>query len=112
RVLKLEGNPKSSINSGKMCGLGQAGVQAHYNPDRIREPLLRNGDRGEAITWEKALELINEKVGGVNAENIAFLTGGVSGHVKALLKNYLDALGTGHHYVYEAVAPSIVRAAN
>lgn len=112
RVLKLEGNPKSSINNGKMCGLGQAGVQAHYNPDRIREPLLRNGDKGEAITWEKALELINEKVGGVKAENVAFLTGGVSGHVKALLKNYLDALGSGHHYVYEAVAPSIMRAAN
>ncbi|CAH1087845.1 molybdopterin-containing oxidoreductase family protein [Candidatus Nitrotoga sp. 1052] len=112
RVLKLEGNPKSSINNGKMCGLGQAGVQAHYNPDRIREPLLRNGDKGEAITWEKALGLINEKVGGVKAENVAFLTGGVSGHVKALLKNYLDALGSGHHYVYEAVAPSIMRAAN
>ena len=112
RVLKLEGNPKSPINNGKMCGLGQAGVQAHYNPDRIREPLLRNGDKGEAITWEKALELINAKIGGVKAENIAFLTGGVSGHVKALLKNYLDALGSGHHYVYEAVAPSIMRAAN
>jgi molybdopterin-containing oxidoreductase family iron-sulfur binding subunit len=95
-----------------MCGLGQAGVQAHYNPDRIREPLLRTGDKGEAITWEKALALINEKVGGVKAENVAFLTGGVSGHVKALLKNYLDALGSGHHYVYEAVAPSIMRAAN
>jgi len=112
RVLKLEGNPKSPINNGKMCGLGQAGVQAHYNPDRIREPLLRNGDKGEAITWEKALALINEKVGGVKAENVAFLTGGVSGHVKALLKNYLDALGSGHHYVYEAVAPSVVRVAN
>lgn len=112
RVLKLEGNPKSPINNGKMCGLGQAGVQAHYNPDRIREPLLRNGDRGEAITWEKALTLISEKVGGVKAENVAFLTGGVSGHVKALLKNYLDAIGSGHHYVYEAVAPSVMRAAN
>ncbi|CAH1904376.1 putative menaquinol oxidoreductase complex ACIII, molybdopterin-binding subunit ActB1 [Candidatus Nitrotoga sp. HW29] len=112
RVLKLEGNPKSPTSVGKMCGLGQAGVQAHYNPDRIREPLLRNGDKGEAITWEKALALINEKIGGVKAENIAFLTGGVSGHVKVLLKNYLDALGSGHHYVYEAVAPSIMRAAN
>ncbi|MCX7195446.1 MAG: molybdopterin-dependent oxidoreductase [Proteobacteria bacterium] len=112
RVLKLEGNPKSPINNGKMCGLGQAGVQAHYNPDRIREPLLRSGDKGETITWEKAMALINEKVGGVKAENVAFLTGGVSGHVKALLKNYLDALGSGHHYVYEAVAPSIMRAAN
>lgn len=112
RVLKLEGNPKSPINNGKLCGLGQAGVQAHYNPDRIREPLLRNGDKGEVISWEKALQLVNEKIGGASPESIAFLTGGISGHVKVLLRNYLDALGSGHHYVYEAIAPSIVRAAN
>jgi molybdopterin-containing oxidoreductase family iron-sulfur binding subunit len=34
RVLKVEGNPDSGINRGKTCGLGQAGVQHHYNPDR------------------------------------------------------------------------------
>ena len=95
-----------------MCGLGQAGVQAHYNPDRVREPLLRNGDKGEAITWEKALQLVNEKVASANPGSVAFLTGGVSGHVKVLLKNYLDAIGSDRHYVYEAVAPSVVRAAN
>lgn len=112
RVLKLEGNAASPINHGKMCGLGQAGVQAHYNPDRIREPMLRNGNQGETLTWEKALSLINEKLGGVKGEEVAFLTGGVSGHAKVLLKNYLDALGSKNHYAYEAVSPSVVRAAN
>ena len=112
RVLKLEGNASSDLNHGKMCGLGQAGVQAHYNPDRVREPLLRNGDKGEAIAWDKALGLINEKLAGVKGEEIAFLTGGVSGHVKVLLNNYLEALGTKNHYSYEAVSPSVVRAAN
>lgn len=112
RVLKLEGNAASAINRGKLCGLGQAGVQAHYNPDRVREPLLRNGDKGEAITWEKALGLINEKLNGVKGDEVAFLTGGVSGHVKVLLKNYLEALGSKNHYAYEAVAPSVVRASN
>jgi len=112
RVLKVEGNPASTINRGKTCGLGQAGVQAHYNPDRIREPLLRNGNKGEAITWDKALGLIGEKLNGVKGDEIAFLTGGVSGHSKVLLSNYLEALGSKNHYAYEAVAPSVVRAAN
>ncbi len=112
RVLKLEGNLESSINRGKMCGLGQAGVQAHYNPDRVHEPLLRNGDKSEIITWDKALGLINDKLNGIKGEEVAFLTGGISGHVKVLLKNYLDALGSRNHYAYEAVAPSVVRAAN
>ena len=112
RVLKLEGNANSVINHGKMCGLGQAGVQAHYNPDRVREPLLRNGSKGEVIAWDKALGLINEKLTGVKGDEIAFLTGGVSGHVKVLLKNYMEAVGSKNHYAYEAVAPSVVRAAN
>ena len=112
RVLKLEGNADSPINHGKMCGLGQAGVQAHYNPDRVREPLLRNGDKGETLPWDKALALINDKLGGVKGEQIAFLSGTVSGHTKVLLNNYLDALGSKNHYVYEAVSPAVVRAAN
>lgn len=112
RVLKLEGNPDSTINKGKMCGLGQAGVQHHYNPDRVREPLLRNGNKGETISWDKAYALIAEKLAGVQGEEIAFLSGGVSGHLKALLGNYLDSLGTKNHFVYEAVAPGVVRAAN
>src|ERR1035437_5393845 len=112
RVLKLEGNPDSGINKGKLCGLGQAGVQHHYNPDRVREPLLRNGDKGETITWEKAYALISEKLNAVQGEEIAFLSGGVSGHLKVLLGNYLDSLGTKNHFVYEAVAPAVLRAAN
>lgn len=112
RVLKLDGNPDSAINRGKTCGLGQAGVQHHYNPDRVREPLLRKGGQGEAITWEKAYALIAEKLNGVSGEEIAFLTGGVSGHLKVLLGNYLDSFGCKNHFAYEAIAPAVLRAAN
>jgi len=112
RVLKLEGNPASAINNGRMCGLGQAGVQHHYNPDRVREPLLRNGDKGETITWDKAYELIAEKLSSVDGEEIAFVSGGVSGHLKVLLGNYLSSFGCKNHFVYEALAPGVVRAAN
>ena len=112
RVLKLEGNPDSAINRGKLCGVGQASVQHHYNPDRVREPLLRSGDKGETITWDKAYALIAEKLNGVKGEEIAFVSGGVSGHQKVLLGNYLDSLGSKNHFVYEAVAPAVARASN
>ncbi len=112
RVLKLEGNPESPINRGKTSGLGQAGVQNHYNPDRIRAPLLRTGNTGEEITWDKAYALIDEKLKGVNGNEVAFLTGGMSGHHKVLLNNYLDSIGCKNHFVYEAIGPAVVRAAN
>jgi anaerobic selenocysteine-containing dehydrogenase len=112
RVLKLEGNPQSAINRGKTCGLGQAGVQNHYNPDRVRAPLLRTGNTGEAITWEKAYALIDEKLKGVSGSEVAFLTGGMSGHLKVLMGNYMDSIGSKNHFVYEAIGPAVVRAAN
>ncbi len=108
RVLKTEGNPNSPVNHGKMCGLGQSGVQAHYNPDRIRQPLLK----GQPVTWDKALAALGEQLNGAKGEEIAFVTGNVSGHARALLGNYLDALGTRNHFVYEAISPAVARAAN
>jgi anaerobic selenocysteine-containing dehydrogenase len=112
RVLKLEGNADSVINRGKLCGLGQAGVQHHYNPDRVREPLLRNGEKGETISWEKAYELIAQKMNGVSGDNVDFVTGTISGHLKVLLSNYMDSLASKNHFVYEAISPAVQRAAN
>ena len=109
RVLKLEGNRESAVNQGKLCGLGQAGVQAHYNPDRLRAPQTGNGG---AVAWDKALETIKDKLNGVNGDEIAFLTGTLSGHDKVLLSNYMDTLGTKNHFVYEATGAGVVRAAN
>jgi len=108
RALKAEGNANSPINRGKMCGLGLAGVQAHYNPDRVRTPLLK----GQAIAWDKALEEINGRLNGVKGEEIAFITGVMSGHAQALLGNYMEALGSRNHFSYEAISPAVVRAAN
>lgn len=108
RVLKTEGNASSPINRGKMCGLGQSGVQMHYNPDRVRQPMLK----GEAVSWDKALGTIAEKLNGVKGEEVAFVTGGISGHPRALLDNYMDALGSRNHFSYEAISPAVMRVAN
>ena len=63
RILKLEGNPDSSINKGKICGLGQAAVQSHYNPDRLTRPQIRQGGKLVDATWEQAMALLTQKVG-------------------------------------------------
>lgn len=59
RVVKIEGNPKSIRNEGKVCAKGQSGVQKIYDPDRILSPLRRTGKRGqgkwEKISWDDAL---------------------------------------------------------
>jgi molybdopterin-containing oxidoreductase family iron-sulfur binding subunit len=61
RVVKLEGNPLHPLNRGKLCMRGQAALQAVYNPDRLRAPLLRQKDGFTAIGFEQARALLNAK---------------------------------------------------
>ena len=108
RALKAEGNPHSPINRGKMCGLGQAGIQAHYNPDRVTGPMLN----GQAITWDKALQELNNKLSGAKGDEIAFVTGVMSGHAQSLLNTYMDAVGSKNRFSYEAISPAVLRTVN
>ncbi|MEW6312832.1 MAG: molybdopterin-dependent oxidoreductase [Pseudomonadota bacterium] len=110
RILKLEGNPESAINQGRLCGLGQAAVQHHYNPDRLKEPMLRQGGSLQATTWDKAMALLAEKTGNLKGEQFALLSGGLSGHLKVLVQNYVDSLGSKNLYVYDALTPAVNRA--
>ncbi len=51
RAIKLEGNPGSPINAGKLCAQGQAGLQGLYNPDRVKAP-MRKGADGQFVEEE------------------------------------------------------------
>ncbi len=65
RAHKIEGNPLHPLNQGKLCARGQAGLQALYNPDRLRTAVsqsprgsrdLRDGWRGtlRSSRWQIA----------------------------------------------------------
>ncbi|MDE1941569.1 MAG: molybdopterin-dependent oxidoreductase [Betaproteobacteria bacterium] len=115
RILKLEGNPKSAISGGKICGLGQAGVQMHYNPDRLTKPMLREGDGLKVVSWDKAMGVLNARLGSkstLSGQQIAFLTGEISGHQKVLLANFLESFGSTNHVVYDALSPVVGHGAN
>lgn len=67
RVVKLDGNPHSTLNRGKLCARGQAGLRQTYDTDRLKTPLIRveGSKRGEfafrAATWEEAWNYIESK---------------------------------------------------
>ncbi|MBF0125568.1 MAG: molybdopterin-dependent oxidoreductase, partial [Magnetococcales bacterium] len=67
RITKLDGNPHSTLNRGKMCARGQAGLRQVYDVDRIKTPMIRveGTQRGEgkfrAATWEEAWNYIATK---------------------------------------------------
>ncbi|MCL5669460.1 MAG: molybdopterin-dependent oxidoreductase, partial [Gammaproteobacteria bacterium] len=114
RVLKLEGNPDSPINHGKLCQMGQAGVQNHYNPDRYTSPKLRRDGALVDITWDEAWKLIEEKTGAaanLGAGRLAWVTGTLSGHQAALMAAHIEAVN-GKHYGHEVITPAVWQAVN
>lgn len=66
KVVKLEGNPYHPHSRGRLCARGQSGIMTAYDPDRIKFPLIRVGQRGEGkfrrATWDEALDLVARKM--------------------------------------------------
>lgn len=88
RVAKIEGNPASPLNGGKVCARGQAAVKLLYDPDRLKYPLKRVGKRGEGkwkrISWQEALAAIayqfNKTLAEGGVDSLALLAGGPSSY--------------------------------
>jgi thiosulfate reductase/polysulfide reductase chain A len=73
KLWKFEGNPKDPQSRGRLCPRGTGSVGAHYDPDRLRKPLIRRGERGKeewtAVTWDEAFAYIAEKMQKIKAEH-------------------------------------------
>lgn len=65
-VQKLDPNPNFLKSRGMLCARGNAGIQQLYDPDRLKYPLLRKGNRGagkwQRLSWDQALDLAAEKL--------------------------------------------------
>ena len=66
KVVKLDPNPLFTKSRNFLCAIGNAGIAAVYDPDRLKWPLIRVGKRGEGkfrkATWEEAYEYIRQKM--------------------------------------------------
>ena len=75
-VVELTGDPDSPIGNGHICGKGASGIMQLYDPNRISKPMKRtNPEKGigidpgwEEITWDEALDLMDEKLSAAVAE--------------------------------------------
>jgi len=52
RVVKIEGDPNSPINKGRLCAKGLASLEYLYHPQRLKYPLrrvVRKGNAGKKV---------------------------------------------------------------
>ena len=120
RAKKIEGNPLHPVNKGRLCARGQASLQALYNPDRIRTPLKRTGERGSAsftkISWDEAISTLSEKLSILasegNADRLYLLTTPLGGNLNTLVNDFMTAYGSGNKLTHELFGNTSLEYAN
>ncbi len=98
----IDGNLMHPINHGGICPQGAAGLDFLYNPDRIRHPLVRSGNRGsgrwEAVSWDEALAKVVGRLGNLrqagSPERLAFFVREKRGLMHEMISRFMDAFGS------------------
>ena len=62
RVVDVYGNPDNFWTGGAMCPKGKSMVELTYSPHRILYPLIREGETWKKIPYDKAMEIVAEKI--------------------------------------------------
>jgi len=99
KLWKIEGNPDDPLSRGRLCPRGTGGIGAHYDPDRLRTPLIRKSVRGEEewvqVTWDEALTYIADRMQTIKStygpESMALFSHGIGG---AFFKHTIKAFGS------------------
>ena len=73
KLWKFEGNPLDPQSRGRLCPRGTGAVGTVNDPDRLRTPLIRVGERGKeqwkSVTWGEALDVVAQKMLKIKAEH-------------------------------------------
>jgi len=66
KFVRIEGMKESPLNRGRNCPKAHAAPQWVYSPQRLKYPMVRTGKRGdgkfERVSWDKALNIIADKL--------------------------------------------------
>jgi NADH-quinone oxidoreductase subunit G len=97
RALRVLAREHAGVDDGWLCDKGHFGYQSFHVPERITEPLLRDGGSLRPVSWERAL--VEAAAGLARAgERAAAIAGGQAtneeGHLLARLMR--EALGSPH----------------
>lgn len=109
KALKICGNPRSLNNHGSLCSKGAAALEFVYSADRIRTPLIRDGERGSGkwkeISWDLAVKKIAASLTDIKkrygAEAVVLDCGDLTDHEPYMI--LFHAFGTPNTYTHSAI---------
>jgi menaquinone reductase, molybdopterin-binding-like subunit len=110
-VAGLTGNPLHPINRGALCPKAFGGLQLLYDPNRLKGPMARDGERGRlrSIGWDEALSVLSARLSELRAKGlshtVAILGGQYRGYRDALWKRFAEAYGTPNYVRVRCLPP-------
>jgi len=69
KVLSVKGNPGDILSSGHICPKGVAIQDIHTDPDRLRQPMKREGDTWTSISWDEAFDIVAKQLVAVQKQH-------------------------------------------
>src|SRR6185295_9350823 len=58
KILSIRGDEADPLSRGHICPKAVALQDVHEDPDRLRRPVRRIGDRWQEVPWDEALDLV------------------------------------------------------
>ena len=99
-IRKLDPIPDHPKSRGMLCAKGNAGIQTVYDPDRLKYPMIRSGERGSGkwkrSTWDEALDYISERLTKISDEYgpESVLFSSTEGFQEEFFLHFADAFGS------------------
>jgi anaerobic selenocysteine-containing dehydrogenase len=104
-IAAIRGDPEDPLSRGHICPKALGLKDVHEDPDRLRRPLVRRGDRWEELGWDQALDEAAQRLAAVRDRHgksaLAFYQGNptVHSHGALLFGQVLArALGTPNNF--------------
>ncbi len=61
-VLSIRGDPEDPFSKGYVCPKSVALQDIYTDPDRLKFPVKRNGERWDTISWKEAFDFVEEGI--------------------------------------------------
>ena len=101
RAIKVEGNDNHPVNKGKVCVRGQAGLQVLYNPDRVKNPMMRINGKLQKTTWSKAINHVADKLKAADKDKVIYLGEPQRGSLGILINDFFSKFGVNNVYYHD-----------
>jgi predicted molibdopterin-dependent oxidoreductase YjgC len=69
QIVRVTTDRAAGVNQGNLCVKGKFGFDYVHSPDRLTDPLIREGGKFRPASWEEALDRVAERLEAIKTEH-------------------------------------------